>query len=59
MSKYVSQWGPGWYDYKGPNLSPGEEKKIIEIVSQYIPYKDGKAVEGFRYYEGLPDDIGR
>ncbi len=59
MSKYVSQWSSGWYDYKGPNLSPEEEKKVIETVSQYIPYKDGKPVEGFRYYEGLPDNIGR
>ncbi len=26
--KYVSQWGPGWKEYKGPNLSPTEAKEM-------------------------------
>ncbi len=59
MSQYVSQWSSGWYDYKGPELSEEEAKEVIERVSSRIPYRDGKPVEGFRYYKGLPDNIGR
>ena len=59
MTKYVSQWSSGWYDYKGPELSEEEAKEVRERVSNRIPYRDGKPVEGFRYYKGLPDNIGR
>lgn len=59
MSKYVSQWSSGWYDYQGPDLSEEEAEQVKERVSKRIKYKDGKPVEGFRYYKGLPDNIGR
>jgi LmbE family N-acetylglucosaminyl deacetylase len=59
MSKYVSQWSSGWSDYKGPELSDEEEKEVKENLRRRIEYKDGIAVEGFRYYKGLPDRIGR
>lgn len=59
MSKYVSQWSSGWHKYTGPNLSADEEQKVRERVSKRIKYRDGKAVEGFRHYKGLPDGIGR
>ena len=59
MSKYVSQWSSGWYKYTGPDLSAEEEQKVIERISQRIKYRDGKVMEGFRYYKGLPDNIGR
>ena len=59
MSKYVSQWSSGWYKYEGPELSPEEAQEVRERVSQRIQYRDGKAVEGFRYHKGLPDNIGR
>ena len=59
MAKYVSQWSSGWYKYTGPELSEEEQKKVIEKISSRIKYVDGKAVEGFRYYKGLPDNIGR
>lgn len=59
MSKYVSQWSSGWYDYQGPELSEEEATEVREKVSKRIEYRDGKAVEGFRYYTGLPDNIGR
>jgi LmbE family N-acetylglucosaminyl deacetylase len=59
MSKYVSQWSSGWYKYEGPDLSPEEAKEVRDRVSRQIEYRDGQAVEGFRYYKGLPDDIGR
>ena len=59
MSKYVSQWSSGWYKYNGPNLSSEEEKEVKERISKRIQYRDGKAVESFRYVKGLPDNIGR
>jgi LmbE family N-acetylglucosaminyl deacetylase len=59
MSKYVSQWSSGWYDYQGPELSEKEAAEVKETVRGYLEYRDGKPVEGFRYYTGLPDDIGR
>jgi LmbE family N-acetylglucosaminyl deacetylase len=59
MSQYVSQWSSGWYKYEGPDLSDQEAKEVRDRVSRRIRYRDGKAVEGFRYYKGLPDNIGR
>jgi LmbE family N-acetylglucosaminyl deacetylase len=59
MSKYVSQWSSGWYKYEGPDLSPEEAKEVRERVNRQIQYRDGQAVEGFRYFKGIPDNIGR
>lgn len=59
MSQYVSQWSSGWYDYQGPELSPEEAAEVRERVRGYMEYREGVPVEGFRYYRGLPDDIGR
>jgi LmbE family N-acetylglucosaminyl deacetylase len=59
LSKYVSQFSSGWSDYKGPELSPEEEKEVKENLRRWIELKDGKPMEGFRYYKGLPDGIGR
>ena len=60
MTKYVSQFhGPSRQKYEGPDLSAEEQAKIRERVSRRIERKDGKAVEGFRYYRGAPDGIGR
>lgn len=60
MSKYVSQFGSGWYEYKGPDISPEEEKKVKKQLSTWVlQSRDGKPVEGFRYYKGSPDGIGR
>jgi LmbE family N-acetylglucosaminyl deacetylase len=60
MTKYVSQFhGPSRRKYMGPDLSPEELEKLRERVSRRVERKDGKAVEGFRYYRGAPDGIGR
>ncbi len=59
MSQYVSQWSSGWYKYEGPDLSAEEAEQVRDRVSKRILYRDGKAVEGFRYVKGLPDNIGR
>lgn len=57
-SKYVSQFGPGWKNYKA-NLSDAELKQMKGELRQRIRTKDGKPIEGFRYYKGLPDAIGK
>jgi LmbE family N-acetylglucosaminyl deacetylase len=59
LSKYVSQFSSGWYDYQGPELSPEEKEKVLERLKHWETYRNGVPVEGFRYYEGLPDNIGR
>ena len=41
-------------------MSPEEEKEVKEMLMGWIHMeKDGKPMEGFRHYKGLPDDIGR
>jgi hypothetical protein len=50
--------GPGWSNYKA-NLSKAEVKQLKEAERSYIRLKDGKPVEGFRYYRGLPDSLGK
>ena len=58
-SKYVSQFGPGWEHYKGPNLSAEEEREMKERMRARVQKRNGKPVEGFRHYKGLPDSIGK
>jgi len=57
-AKYVSQFGPGWNKYK-PKLSEAEVKQMKDSVRAGIRMKDGKPIEGFRYYKGLPDSVGK
>jgi len=57
-AKYISQFGPGWKNYK-PNLSEAELKQMKDGVRSRIRMKESKPVEGFRYYRGLPDAIGK
>ncbi len=57
-AKYVSQFGPGWKSYK-PNLSEAELRQMKDELRKRIRTKDGNPVEGFRYYAGLPDAIGK
>ena len=57
-AKYVSQFGPGWKNYK-PELTAAELQQMKDVVRSRIRTKDGKPIEGFRYYRGLPDAIGK
>ena len=57
-AKYVSQFGPGWRKYKAV-LSEVELKQMKESARNSVRVKDGKPVEGFRYYKGLPDSMGK
>ncbi|HXJ89965.1 MAG TPA: PIG-L family deacetylase [Candidatus Binatia bacterium] len=58
FSHYVSQYGPGWKNYK-PNPSDAELKQMKDDARSHVRIKDGKPVEGFRYYKGLPDGLGK
>lgn len=58
FSKYVSQYGPGWKHYT-PNPSAAEEKQLKDDARSHVRVKDGKPIEGFRYYKGLPDALGK
>jgi LmbE family N-acetylglucosaminyl deacetylase len=58
FAKYVSQYGPGWKNYKA-NLSEAEVKQLKDDARSDVRMKDGKPVEGFRYYKGLPDALGK
>jgi hypothetical protein len=49
-AKYVSQFGPGWNKYK-PQLSEVELKKMRDSVRAAIRMKEGRPIEGFRYYK--------
>ncbi|HKV39302.1 MAG TPA: PIG-L family deacetylase, partial [Blastocatellia bacterium] len=58
FANYVSQYGPGWKNYKA-NLSESELKQMKDDARARVRKKDGKPVEGFRYYKGLPDGLGK
>jgi len=57
--RYVSQWSSGNQKYSGAVLSPEEEKKLRERWKNSVFNSEGKAIESFRYYKGIPDGIGR
>jgi LmbE family N-acetylglucosaminyl deacetylase len=57
-AKYVSQFGPGWKNYKA-SLSEAELKDMKDLTRKKVRIRDGKAFEGFRYYRGLPDALGK
>ena len=58
FAKYVSQYGPGWKNYKA-NPSEAEVKQLKDDARSEVRMKEGKPVEGFRYYKGLPDGLGK
>lgn len=58
FSHYISQYGPGWKNYKA-NPSEAELKQLKDDARAHLRMKDGKPVEGFRYYKGLPDALGK
>lgn len=57
--KYVSQWGPGWENYTGPDLSAEESKEMEERIRRRLRVRNDRTVEGFRYYKGMPDSMGK
>jgi len=57
-SHYISQYGPGWKNYN-PNPTEAEVRQMKAWAHDTIRTRDGHPVEGFRYYRGLPDSIGK
>ncbi len=55
---YLSQFGPGWKNYN-PNPSEAEIQEMKARALDFIRTRDGKRIEGFRYYRGLPDALGK
>jgi len=57
-SQYISQFGPGWKNY---NATPSEAEiqGMKAWARDRIRTRDGHPVEGFRYYRGLPDSLGK
>ena len=58
FSHYISQYGPGWKHYN-PNPPEAEVKQLKDDARSHVRMKDGKPIEGFRYYKGLPDALGK
>src|SRR5579859_2452390 len=56
FSKYISQYGPGWKKYT-PNPSEADIKEMKDGARARLQMRDGKPVEGFRYYKGLPNTL--
>ncbi|MDA2925084.1 PIG-L family deacetylase [Acidobacteria bacterium AH-259-L09] len=57
--KYVSQFSSGWSNYTGPDLPEDEQKKMLERIRGRLRVRNGKTVEGFRHYKGMPDGMGK
>jgi LmbE family N-acetylglucosaminyl deacetylase len=57
--KYVSQFSSGWENYTGPELPADELAEFREARRERLTERDGKIVEGFRYYKGFPDSMGK
>jgi len=57
--KYASQFSSGWSKYIGPIIPEEERAELKKRRLEGIMRKDGRYVEGFRHYKGLPDSIGK
>jgi hypothetical protein len=57
--KYVSQFSSGWSNYTGPELPSEELRDLKKKVRGRLETRGGKTVEGFRYYKGFPDGMGK
>ena len=58
-TRYISQFGSGWDKYEGPTRTPEAQAAAEEKALERMMKKDGKYLEGFRYYKGFPDSMGK
>jgi len=58
-TRYISQFGSGWDKYEGPTRTPEAQAAAEKDALQNMKKVDGKYVEGFRYYKGFPDSMGK
>lgn len=62
LGKHISQFSSAWHHYAGPDiedLPEDEQETYLDDIRGYLEERDGHPVEGFRYYKGIPDGIGR
>lgn len=60
VAAHMSQFSSAWSDYR-PELPPEERKEYMESIRKRVfgETENGHPVERFRYYEGIPDGIGK
>ena len=58
-TRYISQFGSGWDKYEGPTRTPEAQAAAEKDALENMKKVDGKYVEGFRYYKGFPDSMGK
>jgi LmbE family N-acetylglucosaminyl deacetylase len=58
-TRYVSQFGPGWEKYEGPDRTPEEQAAAEKQALEGMKQREDRYVEGFRYYKGFPDSMGK
>jgi LmbE family N-acetylglucosaminyl deacetylase len=58
-TRYISQFGSGWDKYEGPTRTPEAQAAAEKQALERMKKTDGKYVEGFRYYKGFPDSMGK
>lgn len=58
-TRYISQFGSGWDKYEGPTRTPEAQAAAEKQALERMKKVDGKYVEGFRYYKGFPDSMGK
>ncbi|MEX1056006.1 MAG: PIG-L family deacetylase [Rhodothermales bacterium] len=57
-AQYISQFTSAWDKYT-PDIPASEKAALVERLRQRVRMQEGKPVEGFRYYKGIPDGMGR
>ena len=58
-TRYISQFGSGWDKYEGPTRTPEAQAAAEKDALENMKKVDGRYVEGFRYYKGFPDSMGK
>lgn len=60
VAAHKSQFSSAWRDYRS-ELPPEERSEYLQRIRErvYADSVNGKPVERFRYYEGLPDGAGK
>ena len=57
-AQYISQFTSAWDKYT-PDIPESERAALVERLRKRVAMRDGKPVETFRYYSGIPDGMGR
>ena len=60
VAAHMSQFSSAWRDYR-PELSPEKREQYLKRIRERVfeNTEDGTPVERFRYYEGIPDGVGK